>query len=384
MQMFKRKVLYLGGFDPRGARFYHALCAEQVKRLDNPPSVSTRRRIDGDVRWEVTAHDGSFQTSHEFLVWDDLVRRHWVKGPKALIVNTLRAYANFSRLIDWRAARVVPRGSKITLFYPGASMFLLPILVTLLLGALLAIVLPVVIALPVAMAIAIALTPPVMQRLHSKWLLRFIIFNDLVAREATDPALATRLSRFVDRVEAALDEEEWDEVLFVTHSNGSILAMPVMADLLDRRAGQLPGHFTLVTLGSTIQLVALRRDAAAFRAVLKRVAAWRFRWLDIGSLTDGACIPLVDPCNGTGVERPPGIVQFSPRWFRYSDPAAYARRRFDKYDIHFDYLRRLDKPSALDYVGITCGGRPLPASMAAFQAENAPESGNEQGGSAHV
>jgi hypothetical protein len=191
----------------------------------------------------------------------------------------------------------------------------------------------------------------------------------MVAREATDPALATRLMRFADRVEATLDED-WDEILFVTHSNGSILSMPVMAEVLDRRGGQLPEHFSLVTLGSTIQLVALRRDASAFRALLKRVTARHFRWLDIGSPTDGACIPLVDPCNGTGVKRPPGIVQFSPRWFHYSDPAAYARRRYNKYEIHFDYLRRLDTPSPLDYVGISCGDRPLTEAMAAFEAEN--------------
>ncbi|MET0362832.1 MAG: hypothetical protein ABW048_13880 [Sphingobium sp.] len=369
--MFKRKVLYLGGFDPRGARFYHRLCGEQVGGLTPPVTVGQRRRVEGEMQWEVTAQDGSFRTSHEFLVWDDLVRRHWVKGPRALIVSTLRAYFHFSRLIDWRAARVVPRGSKITLFYPGASMFLLPIVVALILAPLLAIALPVLIAIPVAIAAAIAITPPAMQRLHSKWLLRFIIFNDMVARQATDPALTVRLTRFTDRIAAALDED-WDEILFVTHSNGSILAMPVMADLLDRRGGQLPDSFTLVTLGSTIQLVALRKDAAAFRAILARVAAWPFRWLDIGSLTDGACIPLVDPCNGTGVRRPPGILQLSPRWFRYCNPANYAKRRLNKYETHFDYLRRLDSPSPLDYVGITCGTRPLTASIAAFQAENAP------------
>lgn len=369
MAIFKRKVLYLGGFDPRGARFYHSLCGEQVGRLAAPPTVSARRRVAGDVSWDVTATDGSFETSHEFLVWDDLVRRHWVKGPKALIISTLRAYANFSRRIDWKAARIVPRGSKITLFYPGASMFLLPILVALILGPVLAIVLPWPVAVVLAVGIAIAITPPVMQRLHSKWLLRFIIFNDMVARQATDPALDTRLARFTERVEKVL-AEDWDEILFLTHSNGSILAMPIMADLLDRRTTPLPDHFTLVTLGSTIQLVALRRDAAAFRAILKRVAAHSFRWLDIGSPTDGACIPLVDPCNGTGVNRPPGIVQFSPRWFRYCDPANYAKRRLNKYETHFDYLRRLDTPSPLDYIGITCGDRPLAASIDAFRQDN--------------
>jgi hypothetical protein len=32
MEKFKRKVFYLGGFDPRGVRFYHQLYREQAER----------------------------------------------------------------------------------------------------------------------------------------------------------------------------------------------------------------------------------------------------------------------------------------------------------------------------------------------------------------
>lgn len=368
MGIFKRKILYLGGFDPRGARFYHRLCTEQV--AGEEMTVGPRQKSGQDVRWRVQGTNGSFVTEHEFLVWDDLVRRYWVKGPKALLVATARAYWHFSGKIDWTAARAAPRGSKITLFYPGASMVIPPLLVALLLGGLLSLLLPWFVALPIALAAGVAATPPIMQHMHSKWLLRFIIFNDMIAREATDERLARRIAHFTDRVDAALAEEEWDEILFVTHSNGSVLAMPVIAALLDRHGGTLPERFHLVTLGSTIQLVALRRDAHAFHAILDRVAVGRFDWLDIGSLTDGACIPLVDPCIMRPVTRPPGLKQLSPRWFRYCDPATYAKRRRDKYETHFDYLRRLDRPSPLDYVGLTCGDRPLPLSVAAFEAEN--------------
>lgn len=368
MVMFKRKVLYLGGFDPRGGRFYHQLCASQVAK--GGFSASPRRRTPGgDIGWDVTAEDRSFLTAHEFLVWDDLVRRLWVKGPVALIRTTLIAYANFIRLIDWKAARVVPRGSKITLFYPGASMLLLPIVVALLVWPILALILPWWLAGILALAGAVAINPSIMQRLHSKWLLRFIIFNDMVAREDVGGVLDARLRHFADRIDAAL-AEDWDEILFVTHSNGSVLAVPVLVDLLERHGGTLPERFSLVTLGCTIQLVALRKDAHGFHALLDRLVQGDFRWIDIGSLTDGACIPLVDPAIRRPVPRPSGLTQISPRWFRYCDPATYKARRMNKYETHFDYLRRLDSPSPLDYVGLTCGARPLTQSVAAFQAEN--------------
>ncbi|MET0363911.1 MAG: hypothetical protein ABW169_04595 [Sphingobium sp.] len=369
--MFKRKVLYLGGFDPRGARFYHQLCAEQIARLDGDAtaSVSDPRRKNGNVHWTVEARDGSYSTAHEFLVWDDLVRHHWIKEPFRLLSHGLAAYGHFVRQIDWKTARIVPRGSKFTLFYPGASMLLAPLLIMVVLGALLSLLLPVWAALPLALAAGVAATPTILRRVHSLWLLRFIIFNDLLARDATGEALRERMVKFAQQIDAALDED-WDEVLFLTHSNGSVLAVPVLAALLGRRQGVLPDHFSAVTLGGTIQLIACRRDAVRYGIELDTLATGQFRWLDIGSLTDGACIPLVDPCLRRPVTRPAGLVQFSPRWFRYSDPATYRAQRRDKYETHFNYLRRLDRPSPLDYVGLTCGARPLPESIAAFEAEN--------------
>ena len=371
MEMFKRKVLYLGGFDPRGARFYHWLCAEQVGKLAGKEavSISEPRRKGGNVHWTVTAVDGSFTTAHEFLVWDDLVRQHWIKDGFALMRHGARAYRHFVGRIDWRAARPVPGGSKFTLFYPGASMLLAPLLIALLLGSLLALVLPAWLSYPLALAAGIAATPFILRRIHSLWLMRFIIFNDLFARDAAGDALTARLESFADRIDAAL-AEDWDEILFVTHSNGSILSVETVAALLARHGGTLPDRFTYVTLGGTIQLIACRRDAHHYAERLDIVAAGNFHWLDIGSLTDGACIPLVDPCLRRPVTRPRRLVQFSPRWFRYCDPATYDRRRRNKYETHFDYLRRLDRPSPLDYVGITCGARPLGQSIAAFEAEN--------------
>jgi hypothetical protein len=207
------------------------------------------------------------------------------------------------------------------------------------------------------------------ERSNGLWLLRFILFNDLLARGRTDATLAARLDEFAATISASL-AEDWDEVLLVTHSNGSILAMPVIARLLELQQGELPDHFSLVTLGGSIPLVGFRRDAGAFHVDLDRVATANFRWLDLGSITDGASIPLVNPCLTRPVGPPPGLIQLSPRWHRYCDPATYAARRADKYLTHFDYLRRLDKPSALDYIGLTCTPRPLAESIAAFGREN--------------
>jgi hypothetical protein len=393
MVPFKRKVLHLGGFDPRGARFYHQLLGEQIATTNRIAQeqgeplrleLSPRRRLAKDSGWDVTRSDGACHTEIQFLTWDDLVRLHWVKGALSLVGHMLVTYWYFLTQGRWGETATVPRGSKIALIHPGITLTRLPLLCTLALWLILglafhAIHWPALLALIPAAAIGIALGLALVEKSHSLWLLRFIIFNDMLARGRTAPALEERLDEFAATISAALDEAAaglWDEVLFVTHSNGSILAVPIMARLiaLSTKAGRgpvLPDKFTLVTLGSSIQLVGFRRDAKAYHVLLDQMAGAQFRWLDIGSLTDGASIPLVNPCLTRPVAPPAGLIQLSPRWHRYCDPATYVARRADKYLIHFDYLRRLDRPSPLDYIGLTSAPRPLTASIRAFETENA-------------
>lgn len=384
---FRRTVFYLAGFDPRGARFYHQLLGGEIARAnaadgqapgEGALTLSPRQRDGENVAWTVATEAGSeggqaVETSHVFLVWDDIVRANWARGPLAVFGGALTAYRGFCTRMSRRLLGQSPRGSRFTLYYPGATLFALPLLAVLLLWLALRLMLPGASAmLPTLLALAggglAALL--ILQRIHSLWLLRFVMFNDRLARAAPDGELARRLDAFAARIGEALADEQ-DEVLFVTHSNGSILAVPIMARLLERHAGTLPDRFSLVTLGGCIPLLAVRKDAGWFHALLDRLGAGGFRWLDIGSLTDGAATPLVAPCLGRAIERPPGLVQLSPRWFRYADPATYKLRRSNKYETHFDYLRRLDRPSPLDYLAITCSDRRLAASIDAFVAETA-------------
>ena len=379
--MFARKVFYLAGFDPRGARFYHQLLAEQASAAG--VTVSARRRVEGDVAWDIT--DGaSFTTAYRFLAWDDIVRAHWPKGPLAVARGTLGAYRGFLAHLDRKLAMKWPWGSRFTLFYPGATMVGVPLVVALVVAGVLALV--VAFALPVGvpaawrvagvagltLAITAGVTVWLLHKMHSMWLLRFIIFNHLLAGRQTSSELDARLDTFADTIAAAIRAAPpGEEVLLVTHSNGSILAVPLMARLLARFGGTMPAHFALVTLGCCIPLLAAHRGAGWFHLLLDEVGQGDFRWVDIGSPTDGACAPLVAPLQGRAIERPAGLRQFSPRWFRYADPATYKARRADKYNTHFDYLRRMETPSPLDYLSLTCSAMPLDACVAAFEAENA-------------
>ncbi|HZV09303.1 MAG TPA: hypothetical protein VFF94_06075, partial [Novosphingobium sp.] len=187
--------------------------------------------------------------------------------------------------------------------------------------------------------------------------------NDRCARRL--PAdLDARLTLFAQAVEEALAQEAWDEVLLVAHSQGAVWAVEVLARVLARRGGALPAGFALVTLGGCIPLLAARRDAAGFAAALARVRAADPAWLDLASPADGACAGLMPPGSAPP---PPRFTQRNPRWYRY----AATRGGQDRLAVHFNYLRRLDRPSPLDYPALALAAQPLAASIAAFDAAHA-------------
>lgn len=374
MTAFKRKIFYLSGFDPRGARFYHQLYAEQAaiyaRNSGHSLAVSERERAGkANSVWRISDTATGAETDFVFLGWDDVIRAHWVRNPAELLGRSLLAYWRFVRGMDWRQVRRFPRGSLIAFFYPGATAILLPLL----LGVLLWLAFGLLLKFPwdflAATATTIVIAAIIVRKIESLWLLRFIIFNDSFARAVPDPGIERRLDEMADEIQASL-REPFDELLFVTHSNGSILAVPIMARLLAMNGGKMPPHFAMMTLGSCIPLIGGRRDSKRFHAELTMLANGDFTWLDLGSITDGACTALVDPCGSCETDARPTLHILSPRWFKYCDPTTYDTRRRNKYEVHFEYLRTFDRVSPLDYIGVTSGARPLPASIAAFMAEN--------------
>lgn len=377
MAPFKRKVLYLAGFDPRGERFYRGLLAGEVAAHNAGAEAGARidlgpRRRDGrDWHWQISDARGATQTDVLFLTWDDVVRAHWVKGWFALLRHTLASYARMIRWFAWGHAGVMRRGNWFTVYFPGISLIGLPLLV----GGLVWLMADLSGAGAASLWLALAALigaaawgPRLLRRWQSHWLLRFVIFNDWFAAGEMAAALAPRLDHCADAIDAALGEPV-DEVLLISHSNGTILAIPLLARLLARHGGRMPERFALVTLGGCIALASLRRDAHDFHDAARDVAAGDFQWLDIGALSDGACIALGEPFPGV-CDSPAGLTQLSPRWHHYASPASYAARRADKFNTHFDYFRRLDRASPLDYLSLLLSARPLAASIAAFRAEN--------------
>ncbi|MCD2316047.1 hypothetical protein LQ954_07785 [Sphingomonas sp. IC-11] len=372
MAGFKRKVFYVGGFDPRGVRFYHALAAEQLDRYGKltgePATISTRRNA-GPFRtdWSILNPAQGVSTEYSFLRWDDIVRKAWIRNPLSLGLRAWRAYRANIRHLDFETGKKLGKGPLITLFYPPILSIALPLLLTLLIGGVAAIWLPTAVAFLIGLVAAIAISAPLLKKWHAPWLLRFFVFNSELGGGEAHPEIEARLDNFAKEISASFDDP-WDEIILLTHSNGSILSVPLMVRLLDRCGGTMPPNFALVTMGHCIPLVACRRDATRFHDQLRRLAQSDFRWIDIGSPPDGAAYFGVNPMAIVAPDPRPRMELLSPRFHLFYDPHTYHRGYANKYEIHFDYLRMGDRRSPLDFPSLMTAARPIDASIAEFRA----------------
>ncbi|UVO52373.1 hypothetical protein M0208_18350 [Sphingomonas sp. SUN019] len=373
MAGFKRKVFYVGGFDPRGVRFYQQLLAEQMARWsDKTGEVATqsRRRKKSAIRsdWTIRNETRDVTTEYSFLRWEDIVSAAWIRNPLALAARAIGYYRGIARNLDMAKAKALGIAPLITLFYPPILTILLPLLIALPVWGIAAIWLPWWVALLIGLVAGVLLARPLLTRVHAPWLLRFFIFNgELSADGATQAAVDARLDEFADEIVGELDGA-WDEVLLITHSNGSILAVSLMNRLLDRMPGPLPANFALVTMGHCIPLIACRRDATRFHGELRRLGTHDFRWIDVGSPPDGAAYFGVNPMLIVGAEARPRMELLSPRFHLFYEPATYHKGYANKYEIHFDYLRTGDRVSPIDYPSLMASPRTIDQSVAEFRA----------------
>jgi hypothetical protein len=370
--VFKRKIFYVGGFDPRGVRFYYHLLKDEVARYaarTGEAATVTRRRQVSPIRsdWTVENRGQGVHTDYSFLRWEDIVNAAWIRNPLSLARASVATYLGHLRHLDLPGSRKLGKGPLITLFYPPLLTLLVPLLLALPVFTLLLVWAPWLLALLLGLAVGIAGSVPILKSIHAPWLLRFFAFNADFGDGEFSLAVQERLDRFAEEILPALDGD-FDEVLLVTHSNGSILSVPLLARLLEARGGAMPAKFALVTLGHCIPLVAMRRDATRFHDRLRELAAGDFRWIDIGSPPDGAAYFGVDPMKLVEPAPRPQIELLSPRFHLFFDPATYHTGWRHKYDIHFDYLKTGDTVSPLALPSIAASAQPIADAVATFRA----------------
>ncbi|WP_354687186.1 hypothetical protein [Cupriavidus necator] len=373
VEVRRRKVYYISGFDPRGAGFYHRLyreeSAKQAVHLGTTVQVGTRARLDKHVSaWHVTSQwDGhEVSTEYQFLHWDDLVRRHWEPNLLKLLLSSLVTYAGYVGCGAFGRLSKTFRGPFFSALYPLAYLFLLLMLAFAGGAAARAAIGSATgnggfawaggIAGGVALAWAgVALA----NRLAVFWLLQIYRFvQGWGVREPQD--VKERIDAFADWIRRDQQASPSDEVLLVGHSVGSIVAVSLAARLADVLTAAQRRHITLITLGQCIPLLSLMPSAKAFHGDLRRLSEERdMQWLDMNARADSLCFSQANPLDisgitGSGVGRPTAQVV---RPFRMFGKQEYARMKRSKQRLHFQYLMASALPNEYDYFRMTAGPR---------------------------
>ncbi|MBI5429097.1 MAG: hypothetical protein HY938_01425 [Nitrosomonadales bacterium] len=369
-----RRVYYISGYDPRGARHYHRLYSEeaarQAARRGYEISVSARGARPGDnAGWSVDSHwpegDGP-RTDYRFLVWDDIVRRHWEKSMFRLLGQCLIGYGRYLVAGVLRRISHSHRGIFFSVMLPAvfAGLWALTLLLVLslwsvlckqfmpywflwMLGA-------------AALSLAVLwLGSKLGDRLGVFWLMRTILFVEKWGAVG-NPEMEGRIDRFAVRLSRDQAENPVDEVLLVGHSVGSVIAAAVASRYL--RGHPPEGSLTLITLGQCIPLLAFTPAAVAYRNEIVSLATdGRIKWFDISAKADPLCFFDENPalvCNAPA--QAPGTARMvHARIFKMFSPETYKTIRGNKLRLHFQYLMAAELDTGYDYFRLTAG--PLPA-----------------------
>lgn len=374
MQKFKRKVFYLGGFDPRGVRFYHQLYREQAARYHaltgEDVTVGGRRAGPAgaivSTQWDVVNEMAGVAVDYEYLRWEDLIAKVWIRDPLPLALRAARAYWSHARFMQFGRMRRLRSGPVITILYPPAFALLIPLLLALVPALSLSLILPFWVGALVGIGISALLSGRLLAKLVVPWLLRFMTYHGALAADGPGAELDARLDQFAARIAVELDGD-WDEVQIVTHSAGTILGMSILRRVFALRGAGMPDHAVMVGMGQVVPVIGLRRDARWYHADLAALADKAFRYVDISSPPDGAAYYNVNPLRLVADSHAARVDMLSPRFHLFYQPENYHGGWSNKYEAHFDYLRVGDRLSPLDFISLTAGPRTVDDAVAAFR-----------------
>ena len=370
---FRRRILYIPGFDPIPPRRYRELYkregAEQARISGYGLEFGSRRDRKG-FGWGVSGDFGTQRTEAEIevLVWADIVQGSMgqsIPATYAQLARTAWAYIGSGALLRLMRLR---RGPVIAALYPVAVL-LVQLLIAMAAGWGIGAALGWLtglgwwIGLPVMLGVTWAgLT--LWRRLDGRIFAYYLMHDYAFTAQhqgAYPPALEARLAQFTDRIAEVL-ADGWDEVLVVGHSSGAYLGVSVLADLI--RAGRVPegAALSFLTLGHVVPMASFLPCANRLRADLRDLSARpELDWVDVSAPGDACSFGLCDPVTISGIEpadrRQPLIL--SAAFTRTLSPEKQRELRGRWFRLHFQYLCAFDRPGDYDYFAITAGPVPL-------------------------
>ncbi len=377
MQVKRRLVIYVPGYDPRGLAEYYRMFRREYRRTCDLYGLSGEiSRAENDperfvTTWDATTSgdDWQVETRYMFLRWEDIVRKDFARPTWWKIVHMYRTF--LLSVFGGTVPRILKAHWRFGLFvlYPPALMT-----IWVLLGVLTGVVAMKLLAAYGAHALLADLVGAgagfatfvgVLKLTEPQTYLLYLCDDGISTHQFAHrqrPDWEERMESFAASVAETVGASDADEAVVVGHSSGSFLAVDVLDRALqhDPGLGQRGPRVRLLTIGANLPIVGFHAGAQWFRDRLRRLGvAPDIAWVDYQSRHDIMNFWPFDPITGHGIalgaeRRNPVVVPISFRdlW----KPGQFGRRRLRFFKAHFQFLLANERAgAAYDYYLICCG-----------------------------
>ncbi|WP_417472251.1 hypothetical protein [Leisingera sp.] len=370
-------MFYIPGYDPIHPRRYRELYRKEgaVQAKISGYRLAVRGKSGpGGFGWDVQAEiDGRVTAAEvEVLVWSDIVRHSMtatIPGTYWQLLQTAWIYISTGAL---RRLMRLRKGPVIAALYP-VGMLLLQALLALLLAWGVAQMIGLLAGAVGVHGSASAVLGWCLGLSAGYALLRWFKTQDgrffayylmhdyahaAADKGAIAPQMEERMAAFGDRIAAALQDPDLDEVLVVGHSSGAHVGVSVLADVLRAGMPQDGPALGFLSLGQVVPMVSFLPRAQRLRADLQYLSQRaELTWVDVTAPGDGCAFALCDPVAVSGVapeaKRWPLVI--SAAFTQTLSPARWKQLRWRFFRLHFQYLCAFDQPGDYDYFRITAG-----------------------------
>jgi hypothetical protein len=366
----RRHVMYVAGYEPRGAKGYYKLFERECDRFQRVWPVSlTVEPGDFDsedfARWlvDVRASNWQVSTTYEFLRLEKFIRSDLAEPLTQHIPRSLGwIFGDFVSGAQFRIFRASWRFGLHLLFVQLVLLAWLALAGTI--GVMAGYIATDHFGLPAPVGIVTSVLAALasffaLQPVANRWG-AIQIPSCWVTLRRFARGRATWLDQAIDvgvqRLIAIARANEADELVVVGHSAGAAIASAVIARALefDPELGCRGPRLVLLTLGSVMPAVALHPAARRMREIVRRLAVEpRLAWVDCQSRQDVMAFLNFDPVEGVGVHV--GAHRRNPlTWrVRFRDMlslADYHHLRWKFFRVHFQYIKASDRPCPYDYI----------------------------------
>lgn len=364
----KRKIFYLGGYDPRGDRHYYKNYKEEALKYSSLSNyeieISSKKTLGKCFSsFQINNKGLGVKTEYCFLKWDDLIRKTWTKGLWAVLYLSMITSLSYLFNFNWKKLFKTPIRVWGTVFHSHLIIGLLIASICILIKYLMFNDIGLIGKLVMGF-VGITVCYLLLKNVKSFWLFRFFIFNHR-ALSRKDNDIEERLKLFSNYINEELKKDNFDEYILIAHSNGTIFSVDIMKNIAKLNNNRMPKGLKLLTLGNWVPFTIIYNKSNDYQEYLRYLAKIKFTWFDISYPLDGAGFAMVNNFKLMDIkDYKVNFKNFSPRFFKYFSKENYKKIKRDKFIIHFQYLTCPDILSKYNYIQITTSDKNLEEQMA--------------------